>query len=90
MAASFISNVGKACLAPNLGFIRMATGVRLGIMPGYPTTLAELAGFAPRVRNAGMAFPGAGRLVASLVTLPTHGRVSERDLRALEQWIGGR
>jgi perosamine synthetase len=63
---------------------------RLGIMPGYPTTLAELAGFSPRVRNAGVAFPGARRLVASLVTLPTHGRVSERDLRALERWIAGR
>lgn len=65
------------------------TGRRLGIMPGYPGTLAELAGFNARVGNPTVPFPGAQRLVASLVTLPTHRLVSERDLRALERWIAG-
>ena len=60
----------------------------LGIMPGYPAALSDLRGFA-RVRNAGAGFPGARRLVASLCTLPTHGLLSERDLRALERWIAG-
>jgi len=66
-----------------------AAAKRLGIMPGYPGTLAELAGFGPRVRNRDAAFPGAHRLVGALVTLPTHSLLSKRDLRALEQWIGG-
>jgi hypothetical protein len=42
-----------------------------------------------RVRNASAGFPGARRLVASLFTLPTHGLLSERDLRALERWVAG-
>lgn len=62
---------------------------RLGIMPGYPGTLADLAGFSVRDLNGSAGFPGARRLVASLFTLPTHGLLSERDLRALERWIAG-
>jgi hypothetical protein len=70
---------------------RLGSGAarRLGIMPGYPATLSELPGFGTRVRNAGAGFPGARRLVASLFTLPTHGLLSERDLRALERWVAG-
>ena len=63
---------------------------RLGIMPGYPGTLAELAGFGARAGNGGASFAGARQLVASLVTLPTHSLLSERDLLALERWITGR
>lgn len=65
-------------------------GRRLGIMPGYPGTLAGLAGFGACAGNGGGSFPGACRLVTSLVTLPTHGLLSEQDLLALEQWITGR
>ena len=69
------------------GRLSSGTARRLGIMPGYPATLAELPGFGARVRNASAGFPGARRLAASLFTLPTHGLLSERDLRGLERWI---
>ena len=62
----------------------------LGIMPGYPGRLGELAGFGTRVRNRGASFPGASRLVASLITFPTHGLLSEPDLQALERMISER
>ena len=61
----------------------------LGIMPGYPATLSELPGFGTRVRSASASFPGARRVVVSLFTLPTHGLLSEHDLRGLERWIAG-
>ncbi len=79
-------------LAPDASRARRSsrTARRLGIMPGYPGTLAELPGFGARVLNGSGGFPGARRLAASLVTLPTHGLLSERDLGALEAWIGGR
>jgi hypothetical protein len=67
---------------------RSSAARRLGIMPGYPGTLAELHGFT-RARNAGEAFPGARELVASLFTLPTHGRLSQGDLAELERWMAG-
>ena len=60
---------------------------RLGIAPGYPRALCDLPGFGERVANACEAFPGARRLAASLVTLPTHSLLSEGDLRRLERWI---
>jgi len=60
---------------------------RLGIMPAYPKVLGDLDGFAARCANRDAAFPGARTLVARLCTLPTHGRLGERDLAALEQWI---
>ena len=59
----------------------------LGIMPGYPRALCDLPGFAARCLNAGDDFPGARELAASLYTLPTHGLLSEGDLRRLEDWL---
>ncbi len=66
---------------------------RLGVMPGYPKLLCDLERFAPRCLNRDAAFPGSRLLAARLCTLPTHGRLGERDLTRLEQWIravGGR
>ena len=60
---------------------------RLGIMPGYPLSLADLAPLTHRVVNGGAHFPGARTLAAQLVTLPTHGRLREDDLLRLEEWI---
>lgn len=62
---------------------------RLGIMPGYPLALADLAGFVDRVRNRSLAFPGARELAARLGTLPTHTRLRESDLQRLERWLTG-
>jgi len=67
---------------------RSSAARRLGIMPAYPGTLAELQGFG-RARNRSERFPGARKLVASLFTLPTHGRLTQGDVAALERWIAG-
>lgn len=66
---------------------------RLGIMPGYPKALCDLERFRPRCLNRDAAFAGSRLLAERLCTLPTHGRLSPRDLARLEQWIrtaGGR
>jgi dTDP-4-amino-4,6-dideoxygalactose transaminase len=60
---------------------------RLGVMPGYPQSLCDLEGFAPRCLNRDAAFPGSRLLAARLCTLPTHGRLDTRDLERLEEWI---
>jgi dTDP-4-amino-4,6-dideoxygalactose transaminase len=59
---------------------------RLGIWPSYPRSLADLPGFGERKKSAETC-AGARELAAALVTLPTHGRLQERDLRGLEQLI---
>lgn len=59
----------------------------LGIMPGYPHALCDLRGFGKRVVNRGDGFPVARTLAERLVTLPTHSRLSERDLVRLETWL---
>jgi perosamine synthetase len=59
----------------------------LGIMPGYPRALCDLRGFAERVVNRGDGFPGARTLAERLITLPTHGLLSEEDLERLEAWL---
>jgi hypothetical protein len=53
-------------------------------MPGYPGALGALPGFGSRAVNAGDRYPGATRLVERLVTLPTHGALTEADLLLLE------
>ena len=59
----------------------------LGIMPGYPQALCDLPGFAERVVNGDDAFTGARALAGRLITLPTHGLLSETDLGRLEAWL---
>ena len=60
---------------------------RLGIMPGYPQSLADLPGFGERVANRSADFSGARRLAAQLLTLPTHSLLTDRDLAKLEAWV---
>ncbi|MCH7491404.1 MAG: DegT/DnrJ/EryC1/StrS aminotransferase family protein [Gemmatimonadetes bacterium] len=60
---------------------------RLGVMPGYPRSLADLRGFRHRNVNPTGTLVGARTLAASLLTLPTHGLMSERDLGAIEEWL---
>ncbi len=59
----------------------------LGIMPGYPLALCDLKGFAKRVVNGHDVFTGARALAGRLITLPTHGLLSEADLDRLETWL---
>ncbi len=62
---------------------------RLGIMPGYPASLADLPVCRTRCINAPADFVGARTLVTRLCTLPTHSRLSEPDCQALEAWLAG-
>lgn len=59
---------------------------RLGIMPGYPLSLADLPGIRTRLGEAAE-LPGARELARRLHTLPTHGLLIEQDLRSLEAWL---
>jgi dTDP-4-amino-4,6-dideoxygalactose transaminase len=59
---------------------------RMGVWPSYPKSLADLPGFGDR-RVGTRPCPGARRLAAGLVTLPTHSRLTEDDLRALERML---
>jgi dTDP-4-amino-4,6-dideoxygalactose transaminase len=65
----------------------LAAARPLGVMRGYPRALAALRGFGHRVRHTGIRLPGARLLAERLVTAPTHGRLAERDLVALEAWL---
>lgn len=60
---------------------------RLGVMPGYPIPLSELPALAGRSPDVDAGLPGARLLSERLVTLPTHGKLVERDLASLETWI---
>ncbi|HEU5219815.1 MAG TPA: DegT/DnrJ/EryC1/StrS family aminotransferase [Gemmatimonadales bacterium] len=62
---------------------------RLGVMPGYPNSLADLPGFRERVVNRSDPFPGARTLAARLGTLPTHGLLSPADFAGITRWLEG-
>jgi perosamine synthetase len=66
-----------------------ARGMRaeLGVVRGYPDTLAELEELKDSLIGD-ETLAGARELQRTLVTLPTHGRVTERDLRDLVSWLG--
>lgn len=62
----------------------------LGIMPGYPALLADVPDFRPFVEAGSPPAPGAARLRDRLVTLPTHGHLTRRDLDAILRWTARR
>jgi perosamine synthetase len=59
----------------------------LGVMHGYPDTLADLRELRPSVVGDER-LSGARELQRSIVTLPTHSMLSERDLMKLCSWMG--
>jgi dTDP-4-amino-4,6-dideoxygalactose transaminase len=61
----------------------------LGIYQGYPMVLGDLPGFGRRVVAADEPVPGARELARTLVTLPTHGALTESDLERAVRWVGG-
>jgi hypothetical protein len=78
------------------GYLRFAvvdrSGMRgsaphLGIMQGYPRTLAQQPELASRLMPDQQPTFGAEELSRSLYTLPTHGKVRSRDIRDLERWM---
>jgi dTDP-4-amino-4,6-dideoxygalactose transaminase len=58
----------------------------LGIVRGYPRTLREEPE-AQRCLEPGPDLPGADELRRALFTLPTHSRVTRRDLEAMIDWL---
>jgi len=63
--------------------------LRLGVAPGYPTTLAALAPVRERLARPGGRWPGAEDLVRELVTLPTHSLVNAAEREALARMLEG-
>ena len=59
----------------------------LGIVRGYPETLAELAELQSSLMG-GETLTGARELRRTLVTLPTHAMLDDDDVRALTNWLG--
>jgi dTDP-4-amino-4,6-dideoxygalactose transaminase len=75
---------------PVHGHARAAAGEGtdvLGIMPGYPYPLNDLAMLQPHLDNGGETFAGARELTQRLWTLPTHSHLGDRDLGALASWL---
>lgn len=65
------------------GFRDPDLALRLGLAPGYPTTLAGLEPVRARLFGSATHWPGAEELTRRLVTLPTHSRLTVRDRDAL-------
>ncbi|MDA8165875.1 MAG: DegT/DnrJ/EryC1/StrS family aminotransferase [Desulfobacteraceae bacterium] len=59
----------------------------LGIMPGYPATVAGIAALKNRV--GGLPVPNAAALAEELLTLPVHGFVTAEDRRRTAVFLAG-
>jgi dTDP-4-amino-4,6-dideoxygalactose transaminase len=66
---------------------RRAAAPELGVFRGYPRTLAEQEELRPALHVGEPALEGAAELRRSLFTLPTHGKVSAKDLHRLRTWL---
>jgi len=73
-----------------LARMRSEAAARLGILPSYPVSLADLPGFAERVVNRGDDFSGARRLAQRLVTVPVHSLVMKQDVAKLAAFLSAR
>lgn len=79
--AALASGPSRGVLGPS--------AVRLGVAAGYPEPLDTLPSLRAHRVDPARPLPGARALAERLVTLPTHRMLSERDLQALEAWLGG-
>jgi perosamine synthetase len=61
---------------------------RLGIAPGYPSTMLALEPVRARLADKPVSCPGADELVRTLVTLPTHSHLSTRERSRVVQMVG--
>lgn len=59
----------------------------IGVLPGYPCSLASLDPMRPALLETNVALPGVDCLVKSLFTLPTHRLVSTADLELAIEWV---
>ena len=71
------------------GFAEPRRARRLGVTPGYPTTLAALRPVRERLTRPRGRWPGAEELVRDLVTLPTHSLVSAAERDELVRLLDG-
>jgi dTDP-4-amino-4,6-dideoxygalactose transaminase len=78
--------VEDAALLP---VMRSEAAARLGILPSYPVSLADLPAFAERVVNRGEEFAGARKLAQRLVTVPVHGLVTAKDQQRIIEFLKG-
>jgi hypothetical protein len=69
---------------------KLAVTRRLGIAPGYPSTLAKLSALRFQLTGSGRSYPGAEILVRDLVTLPTHLLVSSPDRERILDHLASR
>ena len=60
---------------------------RFGVAAGYPQSLVSLQPFQLRIVNPRADVSGARDLAETLFTCPTHSRVQDTDLEALERWL---
>lgn len=65
----------------------IAEGAPLGIQRGYPIPLHRLDVAARLLTGVPPVTRGAEELARSLVTLPTHSLLRDRDVRAIERWL---
>ena len=64
-------------------FTDQAAALACGVAPSYPATLAVLPAIADRMVGPEVSWPGAETLVRELVTLPSHSRLTDRDLDSI-------
>jgi len=72
---------------PVLGGPQHAPAPGLGVMRGYPLTLADMGELQPLLASGQHPTPGAAELRDRLITLPTHSRVSAGDLDRICRWM---
>jgi dTDP-4-amino-4,6-dideoxygalactose transaminase len=60
---------------------------RLGVVPGYPRTLAEQRELQPLLHPGEAEHAGATTLREQLHTLPVHDFITERDVEAIRMWL---
>jgi hypothetical protein len=66
-----------------------APAPRIGVLRGYPATLADHAQLRPLLVAGETAGPGAAELRDHLFTIPTHAFVTRRDIEAIAAWADG-
>jgi perosamine synthetase len=69
------------------GFHSAGAARNVGIMPSYPSALPALPAVRSRLTGVRTSWRGAEELVATLVTLPTHSRVTQPDRQRVASLI---
>ena len=65
--------------------LKESAGMGLGVMPAYPTSINLIPELRGRIQ--GGEFPVAERFARQLVTLPTHGYVTQKDMTSISRLL---